>query len=108
MANSAMPSMFSGFKATEDSKVVQINAKDLTKTVQIKADLSPKQEGELIDFLCCKKGVFAWWPAEMLGVSRQVTKHTNNIKPESKTFKQGLRCFNQEKHKAMCEELATT
>jgi hypothetical protein len=31
---------------------------------------------------------------------------TLNIKPGSKPIKQGMRCFNQEKHKAICEDLA--
>jgi hypothetical protein len=34
----------------------------------------------------------------MSGVSRVVTEHTLNIKPASKPVKQGMRCFNQEKH----------
>jgi hypothetical protein len=39
----------------------------------------------------------------MPGVSQEVTEHTLNIKPESKP---GLRCFNEEKRKAIREELA--
>jgi hypothetical protein len=42
----------------------------------------------------------------LLGVPREVTEHTLNIKPDSKPVKQGLRCFNQEKHQAMNEELS--
>jgi hypothetical protein len=42
----------------------------------------------------------------MPSVSREVAKHTLNIKPGSKPIKQGLRCFNQEKHWAMGEELS--
>jgi hypothetical protein len=41
----------------------------------------------------------------MLGVSREVTEHTLNIKPGSKPVKRGLWCSNQEKHQAMGEEL---
>jgi hypothetical protein len=40
----------------------------------------------------------------MLGVSREVTEHTLNIKPGSRPIKQGLRRLNQEKHWAMDEE----
>jgi hypothetical protein len=50
--------------------------------------------------------MYAWSLAEMLGVSREVTEHTLNIKPSSKPIKQGLRCFNQEKRRAMGEELS--
>jgi hypothetical protein len=42
----------------------------------------------------------------MSGVSREVAEHTLNIKLESETVKQGMCCFNQEKCKAIGEELA--
>jgi hypothetical protein len=42
----------------------------------------------------------------MSGISREVTEHTINIKPGSKPVKQGLRRFNEEKSKAIREELA--
>jgi hypothetical protein len=42
LANLAMPSMSGAFKAIEDAKVIQINAEEPTKTVQIGASLSPK------------------------------------------------------------------
>jgi hypothetical protein len=42
----------------------------------------------------------------MSGVSREVTEHNLNIKPGSKPIKQGLRCINQEKRRAMDEELS--
>jgi hypothetical protein len=50
--------------------------------------------------------MFVWSSAEMLGVSREVAKHTLNIKPSSRLIKQGMRCFNQEKRQAMGEELS--
>jgi hypothetical protein len=37
-----MPPSSSAFKVIEDAKVVQINAEDPAKTVQIRADLNPK------------------------------------------------------------------
>jgi hypothetical protein len=43
----------------------------------------------------------------MSGVSREVTKHTINIKLGSRPVKQGMRCFNQEKHQDMGEDLST-
>jgi hypothetical protein len=36
------------------------------------------------------RDMFAWSPAELLGVSREVAKHTLNIKPGSKPIKQGM------------------
>jgi hypothetical protein len=41
----------------------------------------------------------------MLGVSREVAEHTLNIKPGYKPIKQGMHRFNQEKRKAIGEEL---
>jgi hypothetical protein len=42
----------------------------------------------------------------MSGVSREVTEHTLNIKPNLRPVKQGMRHFNQEKCRAMGEELS--
>jgi hypothetical protein len=43
---------------------------------------------------------------EISSVSQEVTEHTLNIKPGSKSVKQGMRCFNQEKCQAMSKELS--
>jgi hypothetical protein len=50
--------------------------------------------------------MFAWNPIELLGISQEVVEHTLNIKPSSKPVRQGLRYFNQEKRRAMGEELS--
>jgi hypothetical protein len=42
----------------------------------------------------------------MSGVSWEVTENTLNIKHSSKSIKQGMRRFNQEKHRAMGEDLS--
>jgi hypothetical protein len=42
----------------------------------------------------------------MPGVSLVVTEHTLNIKPGSRSVKQGLQRFNQEKCQAMGKELS--
>jgi hypothetical protein len=42
----------------------------------------------------------------MSGASREVTEHTLNIKPGSRLIKQGMWCFNQEKHQAIGKELS--
>jgi hypothetical protein len=38
----AMPMMFDIFKMNEDAKVIQIDAKDPTKIVQVRATFNPK------------------------------------------------------------------
>jgi hypothetical protein len=43
----------------------------------------------------------------MSGISREVTDHTLNIKTGSKPIKQGMGCFNQEKCRAVGEELSS-
>jgi hypothetical protein len=50
--------------------------------------------------------MFVWSLTEMPGVSREVTEHIFNIKSGLRPIKQSLRCFNQEKHWAMGEELS--
>jgi hypothetical protein len=50
--------------------------------------------------------MFSWSPVEMSGVSREVAENTLNIKPSSKSIKQGMRRFNQEKRRAMGEDLS--
>jgi hypothetical protein len=50
--------------------------------------------------------MFAWSPVEMPGVSQEVAENTLNIKPSSKSIKQGMRRFNQEKRRAMGEDLS--
>jgi hypothetical protein len=69
LANMAMPSTSGTFKATEDAKAIQIDTEDPAKTIQVGANLSPKKEGDLIDFLQCNKDIFAWRTVEMMSVS---------------------------------------
>jgi hypothetical protein len=59
----------------------------------------------LVDFLKANLDVFAWKPSDMKGIPREVAKHKLNIKPGSKSVKQRLRHFNDEKCKAIGEEV---
>jgi hypothetical protein len=47
-----------------------------------------------------------WSLVKILGVSREVTEHTLNIKSGSRLVKQGMWRFHQEKRRAMGEELS--
>jgi hypothetical protein len=49
--------------------------------------------------------MFAWRPSDMKGVSREVVEHKLNIKTGSKLVKQCLRRFNEDKCKAIGEEI---
>jgi hypothetical protein len=44
-------------------------------------------------------------PLDMLGILREVTKHTLRIKLSSKPVQQRLRRFDEEKHRAIGEEI---
>jgi hypothetical protein len=49
--------------------------------------------------------MFAWKPSNMKGILREVAEHKLNIKPGSKPVKQRLRRFNDDKCKAIGEEI---
>jgi hypothetical protein len=42
----------------------------------------------------------------MLGVSRELAEHSLNVRLDAKPVKQSLRCFAEEKRKAIGEEIA--
>ena len=52
------------------------------------------------------KDIFAWKPSDMLGIPREVVEHTLKIHPGSKPIKQHLRRFDEEKRRAISEEIA--
>jgi prophage maintenance system killer protein len=59
----------------------------------------------LIDFLRVNGNMFAWGPSDMPGILRDVTEHSLNIRTGSKLVKQWLRRFDEEKHRAIDEEI---
>ena len=59
-----------------------------------------------VDFLRANSDIFAWRPWNMLGIPREVTKHALKIRPGSTPVKQCLRRFDEEKRKAIGEEIA--
>jgi hypothetical protein len=59
----------------------------------------------LIDFLKANLDVFAWKPSDMKGIPREVAVPKLNIKSGSKLVKQCLRRFNEDKCKAIGEEI---
>jgi hypothetical protein len=50
--------------------------------------------------------IFAWKPSDMLDIPREVTEHALKIKTGSKPVKQCLRRFDEEKRRAIDEEIA--
>jgi hypothetical protein len=60
----------------------------------------------LIDFLHANKDIFAWKPSDMPGIPREVAEHGLKIRPGSKLVKQHLCRFDEEKRRAIGEEIA--
>jgi hypothetical protein len=59
----------------------------------------------LVDFLRANAEVFAWSPSDMPGIPRDVTEHSLDIRAGARPVKQHLRRFDEEKRRAICEEI---
>jgi len=59
----------------------------------------------LIDFLHTNADVFAWSPSDMPGIPREVVEHSLDIRAGSKPMKQRLCRFDEEKRRAIREEI---
>ena len=60
----------------------------------------------LVNFLRANRDIFVWKPSHMSGIPRKVVEHALKIKPGSKPVKQRLHRFDEEKHRAIGEEIA--
>jgi hypothetical protein len=59
----------------------------------------------LVDFLHANADIFAWSPSDMPGILREVAEHSLDILPHSRAVQQWLRCFDEERHRAIEVEL---
>jgi hypothetical protein len=59
----------------------------------------------LVDFLRVNADVFAWSPSDMSGISRDVAEHSLDIRAGARPMKQPLRRFDEEKRRAIGEEI---
>jgi hypothetical protein len=59
----------------------------------------------LVDFLRANAKVFAWSPSDMPDIPRDVTEHSLDIRARARPVKQPLRRFNEEKRRAIGEEI---
>ena len=94
------------FKSANETKLVDFVPGDSSKQFSISANLDPKQEGTLIEFIRENRDIFAWKPSDMPGVPRELAEHTLNVDPKFKSVRQFLRWFNEERRKAIGEEVA--
>jgi hypothetical protein len=59
----------------------------------------------LVDFLRANADMFAWGPSDMPDIPREVVEHSLDIRASSKLVKQWLRRFDEEKCRAIGEEV---
>jgi hypothetical protein len=59
----------------------------------------------LVDFLRANAEVFAWSPSDMPDIPRDVAKHSLDIRAGARPVKQPLRRFDEEKRRAIGEEI---
>jgi hypothetical protein len=59
----------------------------------------------LVDFLRANAEIFAWSPSDMPGIPRDVAEHSLDIRAGARPVKQQLRRFDEEKHRAIGEEV---
>jgi hypothetical protein len=88
-----------------DTKRVLLDAMVLDQTVVIGSDLSPDEEGSLVQFLQKNKDVFAWSAKDLTGVHRSFIEHRLNIDPLVKPQRQKLRKMFDDKVVAVKSEV---
>jgi hypothetical protein len=59
----------------------------------------------LVDFLHTNAEIFAWSPSDMPGIPRDVAEHSLDIGVGARPMKQHLRRFDEEKRRAIGEEV---
>jgi hypothetical protein len=59
----------------------------------------------LVDFLRANAEILAWSPSDMLGIPREVTEHSLDIRAGSTPVRQHLRQFNEEKCRVIREKV---
>jgi hypothetical protein len=59
----------------------------LDRTVCIRAEMSPEEQAELLQFLDKTNDVFSWSTSDLIGVSREVIEHKLQVSPNVKPKK---------------------
>jgi hypothetical protein len=94
------------FEPAETVKSVPLDpSNDASKQIRIGSELDPKLEAVLVDFLRANADVFAWSPSDMPGIPREVAEHSLDIRAGARPVKQPLRRFDEEKRRAIGEEI---
>jgi hypothetical protein len=85
------------------TKRINLGFADERKTAIISSSLD---ESALVRFLQDNRDVFAWQPADMLGVPRELTEHKMKVYPQARPIRQKLHRFTPDKREAIHAELA--
>jgi hypothetical protein len=68
-------------RSTEETKRINLGFADERNTAIISSSLDDKYEGALVQFLQDNRYVFAWQPADMPGVPRELAEHKLKVYP---------------------------
>jgi len=90
---------------SKEHKEVQLVDDSPEKTALIRANLDPKYEDALVRFLRDNVSVFAWKPADMPGVPRNLIEHSLNVSKTARPIKEKLRRFTCDKKEAIRIEI---
>ena len=94
------------FEPAETVEAVPLDPSgDASRQTRIGSELDPKQEAVLVDFLRANADVFTWSTSDMPGIPRDVAEHSLDIRARARPVKQPLRRFDEEKRRAIGEEI---
>jgi hypothetical protein len=71
-------------RLTEETKRINLGFADERKTAIISSSLDDKYEGALVQLLQDNRDVFAWQPADMPGVPRELAEHKLKVYPQAR------------------------
>jgi hypothetical protein len=83
-----MPKGTTSLKDQKDTKLVPLEQAVPDMKVTISANLSAKEEEELIDSLTKNRDIFAWTASNLQGVSKDIIEHALDINPNMRPKKQ--------------------
>jgi hypothetical protein len=87
-------------KAEGDFTRVALDPRVPNRTMCIRAEMSPEEQAEHLQFLDKNSDVFTWSTFDLIGVSREVIEHKLQVNPNVKPKKQKLRKMSEEKIEA--------
>jgi hypothetical protein len=76
-----------GIETEGDFARVALDPREPDRTMCIEAEMSPKEQAKLLQFLDKNNDVFAWHTSDLIGVCRQVIEHKLQVNPNVKPKK---------------------